>query len=119
MRMGTYHIAAMTLMACGLVTAAIAHPPIAAVGRTLAIQSCSACHQVTETQGPRASVLNPDSLEHVRAPSFVQISRKYGKNTKSLRAFILLPEHPMPEQKFLAHDLDAIVAYIRSLDRHR
>ncbi len=66
---------------------------------------------------PPGAVLNPDSLEQIRAPAFAQISAKYGKNTKSLRAFILAPRHPMREQKFLPHDLDAIVAYIRSLDR--
>src|SRR5450755_3549546 len=106
--------AGIVILGCGLATAVSARTPIAAEGRTLAIQACSACHQVTETQPPRSAVLNPDSLEQVHAPSFVQISQKYGKNTKRLRAFILLPKHPMPEQKFLPHDLDAIVVYIRS-----
>lgn len=98
---------------------ASAHPPVSVQGRTLAIQACSACHQVAETQGPSTPVLNPDTLEHVTAPSFVQIARKYGKDTKALRAFILAPTHPMREQQFLPHDLDAIIVYIRYLDtRH-
>jgi len=109
--------AGIAMLMCGLATTVSARAPVAAVGRILAIQSCSACHQVTDAQMPPTPVLNLDSLEHVRAPAFAQISRKYGKNTKSLRAFILTPKHPMREQKFLPHDLDAIVAYIRWLDR--
>jgi len=105
-------LAAAVLFSSG----AAAAPPVALRGRTLAIQACSACHQVTETQSPSAPVLNPDTLEHVPAPSFAEIAHKYGRNTKALRAFIRAPAHPMREQQFLPHDLDAIVVYIRSLD---
>jgi mono/diheme cytochrome c family protein len=117
MSIRTARIAAAVGLLLGLATTASAHAPLAAIGRTLAIQSCSACHQVTDTQMPPAAVLNLDTLEQVRAPSFAQISQKYGKNIKSLRAFILTPKHPMREQRFLPRDLDAIVAYIRSPDR--
>ena len=110
---------AFAILGAGLVAAANARPPAIAEGRTLAIQACSACHQVTETQSPSRPVFNPDTPEHVAAPSFVEISRKYGKNTAALRAFIRTPAHPMREQQFLPRDLDLIVVYIRSLDpRH-
>jgi mono/diheme cytochrome c family protein len=112
-------VTSIATLSCGVVTKVSAHAPVAALGRTLAIQACSACHQVTYSQAPSTPVLNPDTLEHVTAPSFGQISRKYGKDTNSLRAFIRAPRHPMREQKFLPHDLDAIVVYIRSLEPGR
>jgi mono/diheme cytochrome c family protein len=112
-------VAGVAILSCGLSAKVSAHAPVAALGRTLSIQACSACHQVTYSQAPSTPVLNPDTLEHVMAPSFAQISRKYGADTNSLRAFIRAPRHPMREQKFLPHDLDAIVVYIRSLDPGR
>ncbi len=119
MRWNLFRVTAFAILAVGNFSAAHARPPAIAEGRTLAIQACSACHQVTETQSPSRPVFNPDTLEHVAAPSFVEISRKYGKNTAALRAFIRTPAHPMREQQFLPRDLDLIVVYIRSLDpRH-
>jgi mono/diheme cytochrome c family protein len=119
MRWTLFQVAAVAIFASGLVGAANARPPVIAEGRTLAIHACSACHQVTETQSPSSPVFNPDTLEHVAAPSFVEIARKYGKNTAALRAFIRTPAHPMREQQFLPHDLDLIVVYIKSLEpRH-
>lgn len=103
----------------GFVPLSSARTPAAADGRTLSIQACSACHQVTDAQTPPPAVLNPDTLENVPPPSFTQIGRKYGRDTKALRTFIRAPAHPMREQKFLPHDLDAIVAYILSLDTRR
>lgn len=119
MKVGFWYGAALAVLASGFVSVAWARPPVAVQGRTLAIRSCSACHQVTQRQSPSSPVLNPDTLEHVAAPSFIEIARKYGKDTSALRAFIRTPAHPMREQQFLPHDLDAIVVYIRSLDtRH-
>lgn len=119
MKRWNIQVAALAAAAAVLTTGANGRPPIALNGRTLAIEACSACHQVTETQPASTPILNPDTLEHVAAPSFVEIARKYGHNTKALRAFVRAPAHPMREQQFLPHDLDAIVVYIRSLDTRR
>ena len=89
------------------------------LGRDRAIESCSACHQVTKEQKRPAPVPNPDELEMVVTPSFASIAAAYRGKDRQLRAFIRKPQHPMKEQQFLDADLDAIVAYIHSLENTR
>jgi cytochrome c551/c552 len=89
------------------------------LGKDRAIESCSACHQVTRDQKVPAPVPNPEQLELVVAPSFASIAAAYEGKDAQLRAFIRRPQHPMKEQQFLDSDLDAIVAYIHSLDKQR
>jgi hypothetical protein len=43
---------------------------------------------------------------------------KYEGQEKELRAFIKAPSHPMKEQEFLEVDLNAIVAYIESVQKN-
>lgn len=86
-------------------------------GRRLAIEDCSACHKVTAEQIQPAAVLDRDSAEHIVAPPFADIGRKYAADSKALRSFIHAPSYPMPEQQFLPRDFDDIVAYIQSLPR--
>ena len=95
-------------------TAAQARMPDTARGRRLAIEACSACHQVTAHQPRPTPVGNPDTNEYVAAPSFADIAAKFRHNEPGLRAFILAPDHPMREQTFLPRDLNDIVAYIGS-----
>jgi len=74
---------------------------------------------VTADQKLPAPVPNPDQLEMVVAPSFASIAVAYKGKDRELRAFIRTPQHPMKEQQFLDSDLDAIVAYIHSVDNQR
>jgi mono/diheme cytochrome c family protein len=84
-------------------------------GRALAIEDCSACHQVTAQQSVPPTVRDPDADENIAAPTFATIGRKYAGDSRALRAFIVEPHYPMREQEFLPRDLDDIVAYIQSL----
>ena len=84
-------------------------------GRELAIQACSACHQVTPDQKPRMPVFNPEEYANVVAPPFRKIAAKYARRPYALRHFILNPVHPMPEQSWDPTDLTAVVAFIQSL----
>jgi mono/diheme cytochrome c family protein len=86
-------------------------------GRELAVQACSACHQVTSDQKPRMAVFNPDEYANVAAPPFRKIAAKYARRPLALRQFILNPVHPMPEQNWDPADLTAVVTFIQSL-RH-
>jgi mono/diheme cytochrome c family protein len=86
-------------------------------GRALAIDACSACHQVTANQKPRPPAFNPEEYANVAAPAFSAISLKYAERPWALRRFILNPVHPMPEQNWDPADLTAVVAFIQSL-RH-
>jgi mono/diheme cytochrome c family protein len=85
-------------------------------GRELAIDACSACHQVTPDQKPRLPVFNPDEYAHVVAPPFIAIAVKYSHRPWALRRFILAPVHPMPEQNWDPADLTAVIAFILSLE---
>ncbi len=88
-------------------------------GRDLAIQGCSACHQVTADQKRPGPVFDPDQATTVAPPSFAEIASKYRGRESALRRFILDPKHPMPEQEWDGRDLRAVVVYIQSLDaRH-
>jgi mono/diheme cytochrome c family protein len=89
------------------------------LGRDRAVESCSGCHQVTREQKLPAPVPNPDQLEMVVAPSFASIATAYEGKDRELRTFIRTPQHPMKEQQFLDSDLDAIIAYIHSVDKQR
>lgn len=86
-------------------------------GRALAIDACSACHQVTPDQKPRPPVFNPDEYVNVAAPSFRAIATKYARRPMALRRIILNPVHPMPEQDWDPADLTAVVTFIQSLAR--
>jgi cytochrome c551/c552 len=85
-------------------------------GRDLAIQGCSACHQVTSDQKRPRPVFDPDQAMSVVPPSFMEIAGKYRGRANGLRHFIRDPKHPMPEQEWDARDLRAVVGYIQSLD---
>ncbi|MBS0274012.1 MAG: c-type cytochrome [Proteobacteria bacterium] len=98
--------------------AAQAEPAEVAHGRQRAIEYCSGCHQVTHQQPQPAAVPNPDEMVQVAAPSFAAISVKYKGHEKDLRAFIEAPLHPMKEQEFPDHDLDAIIAYIKATKKN-
>ncbi len=102
-------------VALGLATAAQARMPDTARGRRLAVEACSACHQVTAGQPRPTPVADPDTAEAVAAPPFTVIGGRFRHNAAGLRAFILAPNHPMREQRFVPRDLDDIVPYIRSL----
>jgi mono/diheme cytochrome c family protein len=107
----------LILILIGLVTGmtgSLAAPNLQA-GRELAIEACSACHQVTADQKPRPPVFNPDEYANVSAPPFKAIAAKYARRPSALRYFILNPVHPMPEQQWDSADLTAVVAFIQSL----
>jgi mono/diheme cytochrome c family protein len=89
--------------------------PDVRAGRDLAIDACSACHQVTQEQKSRPPVFDRDEQTYVPAPSFNAIAIKYFDRPSALRAFILAPAHPMREQNWDPADLAAVVAFIRSL----
>jgi cytochrome c551/c552 len=89
----------------------------AEVGRRLAMDGCSTCHQVMLAQKRPQPVFDPDQAMTISAPTFAEIARKYRGRPDALRRFILDPKHPMPEQDWDAWDLRAIVTYIGGLPR--
>ena len=107
----------LTLIALAMVATGSHAAPTLRAGRELAVDACSACHQVTPDQKPRPPVFNADEYINVTAPTFQAIARKYARRPSALRRFILNPVHPMPEQNWDTDDLTAVVMFIRSL-RH-
>lgn len=100
-------IFAISVMAVGVALAggpAQAADPLA--GKALAVDLCSGCHLVTEGQrGPVADGV----------PSFAALARDPKMDEQALRGFITDPHPPMPHVSLTPAEIDAIVAYIRSL----
>jgi hypothetical protein len=83
-------------------------------GKTLAIEACSACHQVVPGQGKPPPVANPDEGSRIQAPSFVEIANRC-QAAGDLQAKVANPHYPMRAQALSAGDAEAIARYIRSL----
>ena len=83
-------------------------------GRQLAIEACSACHQVAPGQKRPAPVAEGEEGTHVEAPTFADIAGKC-LSSNDLRTKIANPHYPMREQVFMPVDLDALTLYIQSL----
>jgi mono/diheme cytochrome c family protein len=114
-----YRIPSFALLIMLATSTASSASALSDIGRERAVESCSACHRVTRDQKMPAPVPNPDQLEMVVAPSFASIATAYEGKDRALRAFIETPQHPMKQQQFLDSDLDAIIAYIHSVDNQR
>ena len=84
-------------------------------GRTKAMQYCAACHKVTDTQTQPPQVYDREADDHIQAPPFSSIAAKYAGNEAGLRAFVHLPQYPMPAQELSPTDLADLSAYILSL----
>jgi mono/diheme cytochrome c family protein len=89
----------------------------AGLGRAIAIEACSACHQVMPHQKQPDPVPNPDEGISIAAPDFSSIARKYASRPRALRSYIAAPVHPMREQMWIPEDLDAVVAFIGTIAR--
>ena len=90
--------------ACSAAGVAAASDPVA--GRTLARDLCSGCHLVVEGQSGPVS----DGV-----PAFRTLARDDTMTDKVLRGFIVDPHPQMPNVSLTTTEIDAIIAYIRSL----
>jgi mono/diheme cytochrome c family protein len=105
-----------SLLVCGLfVLPAGVSAETAADGRTIALQACSACHQVGPGDPVPPPVRDADERRGVRAPPFAQVAGDPRKDAIYLRAAIRSPHYPMKEQAIDPSDLEALVAYFESL----
>jgi mono/diheme cytochrome c family protein len=116
--MNSKYLPLLPLLLLCTVQPALADSKEIALGRERAIEYCSGCHQVTRQQPRPEPVPFPEENARVVTPSFLAISMKYEGQEKELRAFIKAPSHPMKEQEFLEVDLNAIVAYIESVQKN-
>jgi mono/diheme cytochrome c family protein len=85
------------------------------LGKSFAIEACSACHQVRPGQKPPPPVFDSNEQMDVTAPSFMEIARTHGVDVKYLRKHITEPEWPMREQMLDEYYLEDIIDYIGSL----
>jgi len=83
-------------------------------GRQLAIEACSACHQVIPGQKRPAPVAEGEEGTHVEAPTFAEIAGRC-LSSSELRGKIANPHYPMREQVLMPVDLDGLTLYIQSL----
>jgi mono/diheme cytochrome c family protein len=117
--MSSSTVRAMALViAAGLAVApavACSASTAAELGRQVALDACSACHQIGPGDPAPGPVYDPDQRAVIRAPAFPSIARDWRKDDIYLRAVIRLPHPPMKEQAIGEEDLAAIIAYIDSL----
>lgn len=109
-----YRYAAAIAAIAGLVPVGTRAADDAALGETIAVESCSACHQVKASQAIPPPVPDPDAGVQVPAPSFADIAAR-GHDADTLRRLILNPPHPMREQQWSEVDLKAVIDYLNSL----
>ncbi len=92
-----------------LTTVAAAAEDAAAVrrGETLVVRSCSRCHATART----------GESTHPQAPPFRTLSKRYPIEAleEALGEGIISGHPDMPEFKFAANDVGAIVAYLKSI----
>jgi len=93
-------VAASTLPARAQTDAEIAR------GKAIAEQECAGCHAMDGQQG--------GSVRGTPAPAFRAIAGR-PRTAERLKDLVTTPPHPMPAIPLGASDVNAIVAYIRSL----
>jgi mono/diheme cytochrome c family protein len=95
---------AVSAMVSGVSLAGDAQTP-AAVGRGQFIveERCAGCHKLGAT------------VQGTAAPSFIALAARSNLTAERLKDLITTPKHPMPAAPLEPAELDAVVAYIRSL----
>jgi mono/diheme cytochrome c family protein len=89
---------------CAAISLASAQTP-SSIGRGqfIAEEKCAGCHAMG------------GGVQGVTAPSFRAIAARPNITAERLRDLITTPKHPMPATPLGSAELDAVVAYIRSL----
>jgi len=101
--------AAVALVLAALATRAMGQESDAARGERLARDHCAACHAIGRTgASPRAG-----------APAFRDLHARYPVDqlAEALAEGIVTGHTDMPEQSFAPEDVDALIAYLHSLER--
>lgn len=93
--------ATLVLAALALLVPFTANADEAERGRALALRWCTACH-----------VVAPDRAGGDVGPAFETLTRR---SEDGLRAWLFAPHPPMPDLNLTAGEIDAILAYIRTL----
>ncbi|MCA8887145.1 MAG: cytochrome c [Hyphomonadaceae bacterium] len=101
---------ALALLIVAFLAACASHEPLRAPterGRTLAQQHCSSCHAI----GPTGESNAPE------APPFRTLSANYRVDTleAALAEGISVGHPAMPQFEFAPEDVDALVAYLQSI----
>jgi mono/diheme cytochrome c family protein len=95
------------IMACllnvALSLAASAQSSDVGRGQFIAAEKCAGCHAVG------------DKGQGTVAPSFRAIAARPNLTSERLKDLIMTPRHPMPATPLGSSEIDALVAYIRSL----
>ncbi len=101
----------MAVLVLALALAMVWTRPAAALdaeaGRLLAGRWCSACHTVEPSSGAD------------QAPTFEAIARDPSRSSDWVRAWLMLPHPAMPDMTLSRSEIDAIIAYLQSLDDTR
>lgn len=110
-RTGLGRSSIIALAACGLAGAALAAPADraqVAAGRRILDRDCAACHAI----GPRGQSLRQT------APPFRDLHRRYDVAglEEALAEGIMVGHAAMPAKAYAAKDIEAMIAYLKSLE---
>lgn len=110
MKIAVTVVAAALLSAIAIDAAAAADPAQLKRGEELLQRDCSRCHAVGRT----------GASPHAGAPAFRDLSKRYPIDSlQEALAEGIVSGHPdMPEFSFDAGDVGAIIAYLKSIQRH-
>lgn len=107
---GRWYAAAAAALTVSLLSgpSAAAEDPLVEHGRVLVVRNCAQCHAV----GLR------DASPHREAPPLRELHRRYDVQNleEALAEGILTGHRAMPEFRFAARDVEAIIAYLKSLE---
>jgi mono/diheme cytochrome c family protein len=101
-------VSALAAGLCASASLAYAQPrqPVAR-GREIAERACAGCHAI---DGGHGSVIQGTDV-----PSFRAIAGRSDWTQERLKTFIMTPHRPMPSISLGLSEVNALVAYIRSL----
>ena len=95
---------AASMISVGLGLAGNAQTPSAVDrGKIIAEERCGGCH------------IAGAMVQGTAAPSFIALAARPNLTAERLRDLITTPKHPMPAVPLEAAEIDAVVAYLRSL----
>ena len=99
---------AVLLLLSGIVLAHQAAAQDIVRGKKLLTEGCASCHAISGTESPRKD-----------APAFSTLGRRYPVEAleEALAEGIMTGHPDMPEAKFDADDVGAIIAYLKSIQR--
>lgn len=106
----TVLITLLVVSACASAPEVVSSDPVVAHGHELVATYCGSCHAISRT----------DSSRRRGAPAFRTLSERYPVSDlgEGLAEGLVVGHSDMPEIEFPAPDVEAVIAYLESIQKH-